>query len=157
MSKFNHFLFHLEQSTIASDRSLVPFGEYPLIELITEFGHCSLAIFEKEVGGKYLYLQNVDLLYFSLSLGQALKTLKNNPGARFDLVNLNQHYSLQISLVEGKVAIKDVFSSAEIQIKRDRYKEIIFSFRKRVWSDFLLAYPEMKTSKGFGEVELMFC
>ena len=156
MSDFQHIFYSLDPAQVAKERDGVPFKDFPLLELVAEFGFAKVILLEKEAGGSYVYLPKVDLLGFILGLEQMVREIKSTPGKEWHLPNMYQLYSLKGRLEKEELILVDEYSGSEVRFKLSYFRSLILQSKKRIWKEFLLLYPEMRGSADFSKVEDLF-
>ena len=156
MNDFQHIFYNLDPAQVALERKNIPFKDHPLLELVTEFAYAKVILLEREVGGRYLYLSQADLLGFMLGLEQMARDIKSTPEKEWHLQSMYQLYSLKGRLVKEELIIEDTYNGAEVRFKLSYYRSMITRVKKRIWKELLLLYPEMRENPDFGKVEDLF-
>lgn len=149
-------LYHISPESIRDDIQKVPFEEYELSGLLSEFAYGQLVLMESRIEGRCLLLNKVDILGFVLEFEFQVKRAKSGLVAETRLDSMYQYYSLEIHVEGDHVYIKDLYTGRSIFFKVRQLLSFLSGYKKEVWKEFLLLYPELPKAKGFQKVQALF-
>ncbi len=157
----NHFLYQLDPDKIAFERKKIPFSGNTITELSAGggFGFAKAIILEKETNGRYLFLPQVDFLFFMLYLDHIPKMRKGPLPYHWELSHMDQCYRLNFTLEKDQkthkkvLTIEDHYTKATVSFSLSYFQTITKTAKVQVWNDYKLLYPEIKECSDFPEYD----